>query len=418
MFRPVSLYVGLRYTRAKRRSHFISFISLVSMLGIAIGMTVLITVLSVMNGFDYQIKHHIFAMAQQVSVSTVDGKVANWPRLAKKIKQLPDVLASAPYVSGQGMLSNDGSARPTVVMGIDPKREASVSIMASKILPREGSFSALKPGSFGIVLGDELAGSLGVGLGDRLTMFIPQATVTPFGTLPRFRSFKIVGVFHVGGGYGFDKSVAYVNMRDAQKLFTMGNTVSGLRLRISNLYAAPKVSNELMRTLSSRYIVSNWTQQYGSFFKAIKMEKTMMFVILLLIIAVAAFNLVSTLVMVVNDKRAEIAILRTLGATPRNIMATFVVQGCVVGIVGTILGLIGGVLLALNVTEVVNFIEAVFHTQFISSSVYLIDYLPSRVQWSDVWHVCWIAFLMSLVATIYPAWHASRLQPAEALRYE
>lgn len=386
------------------------------MLGIALGITVLITVLSVMNGFDYQIKSRIFGMARQVSVTGITGEVSNWQSLEKTLSTVPGVVDVAPFVDGQGMLSNGGSVRPVMITGIYPKQESAISSLSSHMTA--GSFDQLKAGRYGVVIGDILAASLGVGVGDKLIIITPQATVTPVGIMPRFKRFNVVGTFHIGGNLGLNRGVAFINLRDAQTLFNLHNAVSGIRVKVNNLYAAPTVSNRIAGKVSSQYVITNWTQEYGAFFKAIQMEKTMMFIILLLIIAVAAFNLVSTLVMVVTDKRAEIAILKTLGASPRAILSIFMVQGGIIGIFGTLLGLIGGVALALNVTSVVNWIQNTFRVHFISSSVYFIDYLPSKLESVDVVHVCLWALILSLLATIYPAWQASRTQPAEALRYE
>lgn len=416
MFRPLAVFIGLRYSRAKRRQYFVSFISLASMLGIALGVTVLITVLSVMNGFDYEIRHRIFGMTPQVTVTELDGGLAHWQLLAKKIQQYPNVSAVAPFVDGQAMLSHDGEVSPVLVRGIIPKRENHVSQMQKSFV--DGRLNNLVPGKFGIILGDQLAANLGVMPGDKVTLLSARPGMSPMGIMPRFKRFNVVGIFHIGGGFGFDKGVAYMQLNDAQKFYHMGDTISGLRLKVSDLYVAPHVAQQLRKHLSNRYLVSDWTKEFGAFFKAVRMEKSMMFIILLLIIAVAAFNLVSTLVMVVTDKQAEIAILKTLGASPRMIMSTFMVQGLSIGVVGTLLGLIGGIVVALNVTHVVAFIEHILHVQFISSSVYFINYLPSRLLWGDVFHVCGFALLMSLIATLYPAWQASRTQPAEALRYE
>lgn len=418
MFKPLALYIGLRYTRAKRRQHFISFISLASMIGIALGVAVLITVLSVMNGFDFEIQNKIFNMADQVTVSRIDGNLPNWPKLKKQIEQQPQVVAAAPFINAQGMLTFSGASAPVMVKGILPDQEEAVSQLSSHLL--QGSFDTLSAKSFNIVLGAGLADSLGLSVGDKVILFTTQATPSPFGIQPRFRQFTVSGIFHVDGNAAMDRGLAVIHMNDAQTLYQMTNTVSGLRLHVNDLYAAPKVAAALGDMLSSNqsYTVSDWTQEYGTIFKAIRMEKTMIFLILLLIVAVAAFNLVSTLVMVVNDKQSDIAILRTFGATPRTIMRIFMVQGFVIGCVGTLLGFVGGILLALNATEVVNVIQQIFHVEFISSSVYFIDYLPSRLDWTDVWQVCSIALGLSLLATIYPAWQASRTQPAEALRYE
>ncbi len=416
MFKPLALYIGLRYTRAKRRNQFVSFISLASMIGIALGVAVLITVLSVMNGFDFEIRNRLFNLANHVTVSDVEGRLANWSQLQQLVEKQPHVKAAAPFVSAQGMLSHLGSSAPVLVTGILPQEEARVSQLAAHLV--QGSFDALQPQAFGIVIGEGIAENLGLGLGDKVILFTPQANASPLGIIPRFKQFTVAGIFHVDGRQEMDRGMAFINLRDAQLLYQMGGAVSGLRLRVSDLYIAPVVAEQLQQVLPAEYLITDWTRELGTYFKAIRMEKTMIFLILLLIIAIAAFNLVSTLVMVVNDKRAEIAILRTFGATPRTIMATFIVQGLVVGCVGTLLGLIGGILLAHNVTEVVAFLQHVFHVSFISSSIYVVDYLPSRIQVSDVWQVCVIALGLSLLATLYPAWQASRTQPAEALRYE
>jgi lipoprotein-releasing system permease protein len=418
MFRPVALFVGLRYTRAKRRNHYISFISLASMLGIGLGVTVLITVLSVMNGFDHEIRERIFSMANQVSISSFEpGGISDWQKLSAQVQGFKDVRGVAPYVQGQAMLSNMGTVQPVLVSGILPEQEAHVSQLYKKVVA--GSFSALQQGANGIVLGRTLANNLGLELGDKVNVIIPEASVTPLGIIPRYKRYNLVGIFEAGGGFKLDVAVAYLYLGDAQKLYKLGDNVTGLRLKVSELYAAPRVTDDLIDKLSSsHYFVSNWTDEYGSFFQAIRMEKTMMFVILVLIIAVAAFNLVSSLVMVVTDKRAEIAILRTLGASPGSIMATFMVQGCVVGVVGTLMGLVGGVLLAYNVTFLVEKLQNLLQTKFINSNIYFINYLPSRLDWGDVSEIALIALCMALVATIYPAWTAARTQPAEALRYE
>lgn len=416
MFRPLALYIGLRYTRAKRRNHFISFISLSSMIGIALGVMVLITVLSVMNGFDHEIKNRIFSMANQVTITTTSGSVSKWQDLMQQVEHDPGVADAAPFASGQGILTNQGQTHPVMIVGVLPDEEKNVSEITQKFT--QGSLAALTPGGFGMVLGEKLAINLGVTLGDKVTLLIPQASVTPFGIMPRFKVFTVVGVFKVGTGFGFDTDLAFLNMHDAQTLFQLGNSVSGLRLKLNDFYAAPGVSDEIAKQLPVNYLVSNWTEDYGSLFHAISLEKTMMFFILLLLIAVAAFNLVTTLVMVVSDKRSDIAILRTLGATPKTILAIFMVQGTIVGLVGTTIGLIGGVFLATHATAIVNLVENVFHVQLLSSDIYYVNYLPSKLQWVDVLKISVAALLMSLLATLYPAWRAASTQPAEALRYE
>lgn len=414
MYKPLALFIGLRYTRSKKKNHFVSFISLSSMVGIGLGVMVLITVLSVMNGFDQEIHRRFFGMAPEITITSFDEKVSDWQGLAKKIQGVPGIKAIAPYVGGQGLLTHDGQVLPIVLTGIDPSVEESVTHLSKKLLA--GSMNDLQ--HFGIILGKGLADSLSVMVGDKVTIMIPQATVTPAGMIPRFKRFTVVGVFSAGTGFNFDTKLAFTNLQDAQKLMQMGADVSGIKLKIDDVYQAPELTARLSQLLGEEYQVGNWTQQFGPFFQAVKMEKTMMFMILLLIIAVAAFNLVSSLVMVVNDKQAEIAILRTIGATPGTILRIFIVQGMMVGIVGTALGLIGGLILAENATAIVNWLQSLFHIKVLSSSIYFVDYLPSQILWSDIWQVCVLALLMSFVATIYPAWRASKTVIAEALHYE
>ncbi|HHT0594854.1 TPA: lipoprotein-releasing ABC transporter permease subunit [Legionella anisa] len=414
MYKPLALFMGLRYTRSRKKNHFVSFISLSSMLGIGLGVMVLITVLSVMNGFDQQIHNRFFGMAPEITVSGPNERLSNWPEVAKEIETIPEIKALAPYVGGQGLMVNDGQVLPIVLTGILPEKEQQMSHLQDKLLA--GSLNNLK--DFGIILGRGLADSMGMMIGDKVTVMIPQATVTPAGMIPRFKRFTVVGVFSAGSGFNFDTKLAFINMGDAQKLLQMGDEVTGIKMKIGNVYQAPELSNQLSNLLGGEYQVGNWTQQYGAFFQAVKMEKTMMFLILLLIIAVAAFNLVSSLVMVVNDKQAEIAILRTIGATPSTILWTFIVQGMMVGIVGTLFGLLGGLVLAKNATTIVNHLQSWFHVKVLSSSIYFVDYLPSEILFSDLWKVCVMALLMSFLATIYPAWRASKTVIAEALHYE
>lgn len=416
MFRPAALFVGLRYTRAKRRNHFISFISVVSMIGIALGVTVLITVLSVMNGFDKEIRQRVFSMVPPITVSSVSGYVADWQNLQMTVKQYPNVLASAPFATGQVLLSFGGSVQPALINGILPDEEKNVSEVADKMVT--GKLSDLKAGRFGIVLGENLANRLGVTIGDKVTVVTPQVTLSPAGVLPRSKRFTVVGIFRVGSGFGFDASLGFVNLKDVQTLLGLGDNVTGLHVSIQDVYTAPNFAHELITQLSPSASITTWADQFGEFFHAVQLEKTMMFFILLLIIAVAAFNLVATLVMVVNEKQSDIAILRTFGATPKMIMNIFIVQGGLVGVFGTLLGIIGGVLLAWNVTDIVNWIEHVFHVQFLSSSVYFVNYLPSVIEWSDIVKISVSALVLSLIATIYPAWRASKMDPVESLRYE
>ena len=417
MMRSLALYVGLRYTRASRRNRFISFISLVAILGIALGVAVLITVLSVMNGFDYEIRTHFFALAPQVTVMTRKNIEKIWPELQKTISANPAVIASAPFVTGIGMLSNEeGAVSGVTVLGIEPSQESKISQLDNKLV--EGrKLENLSAGSYNMILGRKLADQLAVAIGDKVSLFTPQVTIMPLAIFPKFRRFTISGIFNTKSGFGFDTSIAYINMQDGLKLFAKG-TSSGLHVKIKHLYQATAVTQQLQRLLVSGFLVTNWTEQFGAFFKAIAMEKTIMFFILLLIVGVAVFNLVSMLMMVVNDKRADIAILRTLGASPGTIMSIFIIQGAILGLTGTFIGVIGGIIVAFNATTIVNGIQKIFHVQFIKSSVYFVNFLPSHLQWLDVLNVSLIALVLSLIATIYPAFVAFRTEPAEALRYE
>ncbi|MCP0914446.1 MULTISPECIES: lipoprotein-releasing ABC transporter permease subunit [Legionella] len=415
MFKPLALYIGMRYTRAKKKNHFVSFISLSSMLGIGMGVMVLITVLSVMNGFDEEIHKRFFGMAPEITVTGRDGKISNWQGLAKELEHYPGVTAIAPYVGEQGLLTHEGQVLAIILTGISPEYEGRVNHLEEKMIT--GSMKDLH--DFGIILGRGLADNLGVMIGDKVTIMIPQATVTPAGMVPRFKRFTVKGVFSAGSGFNFDTKLAFINIADAQKLLQLSSDeVTGIKMKIADVYQAPSLSEQLAVKLGEEYEVGNWTNQFGAFFQAVKMEKTMMFLILLLIIAVAAFNLVSSLVMVVNDKQAEIAILRTIGATPGMILWIFIVQGMMVGIVGTVLGLIGGLILASNATEIVNFLQTLFGVHLLSSNIYFVDYLPSKILLKDLLQVCIAALLMSFLATIYPAWRASRTVIAEALHYE
>lgn len=415
MFRPLALYVGLRYTRAKRRNHFISFISMTSMLGIALGVTALITVLSVMNGFEKELRGRILSMAAHLTVTEVGGRLADWQSVGERVSGERHVLGVAPYVQAEAMLIHGQFVSGAIVRGVAPHMEPDVSDVGSKMLV--GSLDALQPGKFGIILGKELAWSLGVSVGDRVTVVAPKANITIAGVLPRLKRFDVVGIFEIGM-YEYDKGLALMNIRDAQRLFELDDEVSGVRLKLDDLFVAPRVNHELTRVLPVRYVVRDWTQLHANFFRAIGTEKTVMFVILMLIIAVAAFNIVSTLVMTVADKESDIAILRTLGVTPAGIMRIFMVQGSLLGVLGTVLGVAGGVALALNVETLVPLIERLFNVQFLSPEVYYISELPSELEWADVSRIAVVAFLLSILATLYPAWRAARVQPAEALRYE
>jgi len=413
---PYELAVGLRYTRARKgsgRNTFISFISLVSMAGIALGVAALIVVLSVMNGFQEELRNRILSVASHIEIRGVP-QLMDWQRIATLAMNEKQVKAAAPYVMGQAMLTAGDANRGVLIRGIDPAREDTVADVGRHM--RAGSLANLKPGEFGIVLGGDLARALGVAPGDSVVAITPQGTITPAGTLPRLKSFKVVGIFDVGMAE-FDSGLALINIEDAQRLYRLDG-VSGVRLKLDDLFAAPQVARALWEKMPVQAEVRDWTLSHANFFRAVQIEKRMMFIILTLIVAVAAFNVVSAQVMVVTDKQADIAILRTLGASPSSIMAIFIVQGALIGILGTLIGIVGGVLLALNIDVVVPFIERLFNVRFLDKSVYYITDLPSDVQRGDVTIIALIALGLALVATIYPAWKAARVNPAEALRYE
>jgi lipoprotein-releasing system permease protein len=415
MFRPLELFIGLRYTHTKRRTHFISFISLTSMLGIALGVMALITVLSVMNGFEKELRERILGMASHATVSNFDGRLADWESLAQTLIGEPHVLAAAPYVRGETMLSHGKQASGAILRGVLPGVEGTVSDVVSHII--DGDIGLLRDGEYGIILGSELAVALGVGMGDAVTVVSPQIRVGPTGIMPRLRRFTVVALFEVGM-FEYDRGVALVHIQDAARLLQLEDNVTGLRLRLDDVFDAPTVSRQLYDKLQGDYLIEDWTRRHANFFRAVKTEKRVMFIILTLIVAVAAFNIVSTLIMVVTDKRADIAILRTLGASPRSIMQIFIVQGVVIGVLGTALGVVGGVALALNIETIVPAIEGFFNVQFLSADVYYISDVPSELHWDDVWLMASVALGLSLLATLYPAWRAARTHPAEALRYE
>ncbi len=415
MFRPISLYIGLRYTGAKRRNHFISFISLVSMLGLMLGVGVLILVLSVMNGFDRELRQRILGMVPHATLSSAyaDG-LADWQQLAEAVEAYPGVVATAPFIQAQGMLTHRGLVRGVLVNGIDPEQEQRVSIIQNHL--QEGRLDALQAGEFGIILGDILARTLGVLPGDQITLVLPEASISVAGVLPRLKRFQVVGTFKVGAE--LDATLAYVHIEDAARLKRFSDQVEGLRLKLDDLFRAPQAVRDLVRELGPAYRSSDWTRTHGNLFQAIQMEKRMIGLLLFIIVAVAAFNIVSTLVMVVTDKKADIAILRTMGASSGTIMRVFIVQGGFIGVVGTLAGTGLGVLLALTVTDLVAWIERLFGIQFLSSEVYFISYLPSQLIWADVIQICLASLAISLLATLYPAYRAVQTRPAEALRYE
>ncbi len=408
------LLVGLRYTHAKRSNHFISFISAVSMAGIALGVAALIIVLSVMNGFQEELRTRILGVASHVEITGSANALPDWQGAAAQASTHAEVVASAPFVMNQTMLAVGENVRGAVVRGILPEYETRVTDLAASM--KVGSLDRLKPGEWGIILGYELAQMLGVGAGDKVTVITPQGNITPAGILPRMKQFTVQGIFQAGM-YEYDSGLALIHLQDAQKLSRLGDSVSGLRLKIRDLMRAPWVSRELARKMPEHYI-SDWTQSHANFFRAVAIEKRMMFLILLLIVAVAAFNIVSTLVMAVTDKRADIAILRTLGARPGGIMKIFIIQGAFIGVLGTVIGITLGVLGALNLETIVPLIEKALGMDLFPADVYYISELPSKLVWADVGVIAGVSFALTLLATLYPSWRASRLNPAESLRYE
>jgi lipoprotein-releasing system permease protein len=414
---PFEWLVGLRYTRAGKRSgrnSFISFISLISMAGIALGVAALIVVLSVMNGFQKEVRDRMLSVLSHIEVYEPSGSLPNWKQTAAQAMQDKEVIGTAPYVAAQAMITKDDTVRGVVVRGILPEQEPKVSEVASQIV--QGSFGTLRPGEFNIILGSELARAMQVQVGDRITLIAPQGQVTPAGVIPRLKQFTVGAIFNAGH-FEYDSTLAFIHIDDAEKMFKL-DAPSGLRLRVRDMQRAPEVAYDLSRILTGDLLISDWSKQNRNWFAAVQTEKRMMFIILTLIIAVAAFNLVSTLVMTVTDKQADIAILRTLGSSPASIMKIFMVQGALVGIIGTGIGVALGVIVALTVDVIVHFIEHLLGVQFLPRDIYLISALPSDLRWPDVGTIGLVAVVLAFLATIYPSWWAARVKPAEALRYE
>jgi lipoprotein-releasing system permease protein len=415
MFHPLPLFIGLRYTRAKRRNHFISFISGTSMVGITLGIVALIVVLSVMNGFHREIQQRILSMASHATLTDPYAGMANWSEVLEQVRKHPDVVGAAPFVEVQGMLVNSSYVSGAMIRGIIPTEEDQVADLRRQMV--SGSVDDLVDGEFRIILGRDLAAYLGVGPGDKVTVVTPQVSATPVGIMPRLKRFTVSGIFAVGMA-DYDRNAAFIQMRDGAKLLNLGDSVSGVRLKLTDMWEAPRLAREIAYDLGGIYRLVDWTQVHSNFFSALAMEKRMMSIILFLIVAVAAFNIVSTLVMVVTDKQSDIAVLRTLGLSPARVMAVFMVQGTAIGLIGTLLGMVAGVLLAWNVEPVVGAIESLFSVHFLDPTIYYISKLPSDVHLADVLSIGGGAFLMSILATLYPAWRAAQTQPAEALRYE
>uniref|UniRef100_Q31GF6 Lipoprotein releasing system, transmembrane protein, LolC/E family n=1 Tax=Hydrogenovibrio crunogenus (strain DSM 25203 / XCL-2) TaxID=317025 RepID=Q31GF6_HYDCU len=412
---PFELLLGYRYTRAKRRNGFISFISLSSIIGIGLGVTALITVMSIMNGFQQELRDRILDMTAHVTLSEQGERLNHWQDLYSVAKQLPHVEGAAPNAMGQGMLTHGDRVKGVLVRGVLPKYEGQVADVESKMV--YGHLSDLKSKDYNVILGTELANGLGVSVGDKITLVAPQASISPMGVVPRLKRFTVSGLFEVGM-HEYDSALAIVHMADAQRVFKMGHQVSALQLRLDDMFAVRDVREAVAENIDDVLYMRDWTQQHSNFFKAIEMEKRMMFIVLTLIIMVAAFNIVSTMVMVVTDKQKDIAVLRTIGATPGSVQTIFIVQGLIIGTFGAILGVIGGVAISLNIDVIVPFIESVFGFKFFPADIYYISKIPSDLHWEDVWTVSGLAFVLTLLATIYPARRASKVQPAEALRYE
>ena len=415
MFYPLHLWIGLRYARARRRNHFVSFISLISMVGIAVGVAVLITVVAVMNGFEKEVRQGILGTLAHATLTEPGGMLNDWQPVADRVSAHPEVAAVAPFINGGAMVTEGRTVAGVLVRGVMPTAEERVADFSTHLIA--GRLTDLTPNGQGIIIGRVLAERLGVGMGGQVTLITAQGDLVDDDVLPKLTRCTVVGLFDLGIRQ-YDAGLVLLHLSDAAHLFGMGDRVSGVRIKVKEPYQIKRILTELLPTLPGNYVTSDWTRQNVNFFIALAQQRQMIFIILGLIVGVAAFNIVSTLVMVVTDKAAAIAILRTLGMTPRGILAIFIVQGSLIGLVGTLAGVIGGVTLALNVETLVAAIEAHFGVQFLAPDVYPISRLPSDLHWIDVARIGGIAFLLSLVATLYPAWRAALIRPAEALRYE
>jgi lipoprotein-releasing system permease protein len=408
-------WVGARYVRSRSSNRFVSLISAISMLGIAIAVAVLIVVLSVVNGFERELRERLLAMSAHATIEDPQGQITNWPSKVSRAVVNPRVLAAAPYVEGQGLLVHGKRLSGVEVRGIDPPLEDAVSGIGG--LMTAGNLSSLEPGSFGVVLGVELAAELKAAPGDKVTLYLAEGIVTPAGVLPRYKRFTVTGTYRVGM-YEFDRRLAFINLSDASRLYRLGGNASGVRLAVTDIYRAPEIVREVAMDLGGGVLVSDWTRRHVNFFRSIQITKSILFVILLMVVAVAAFNIVSTLVMVVKDKQSDIAILKTAGARPSSILKIFVTQGTIIGTVGTAAGLALGVLLTLNLENIVTFMEGTFGIKFLAADVYFISDLPAELRVADIVRICGITLVLALLSTVYPAWRGARTLPAEALRYE
>lgn len=407
--------IGRRYLRASRGNRFVSFISTISMAGVAIGVAVLIIVLSVMNGFEREVRHRVLSLTSHASISALNYRLGDWQGAAARVRDNPEVLAAAPFIEDQALLIAGTKSTGALVTGVVPQDERQVTVIADKVTA--GSFGALVPGEYGIVLGTELAKALGVALGERVVIVTSLRTTTPAGVMPRMRAFKVVGLFSAGM-YEYDRNFAYVHLADAARLYRMGEDVTGLRLKLADMFEAPRVVRQLAAELGGGYYVDDWTRKHANFFRSIQLTKSALFIILLLVVGVAAFNIVSTLVMVVKDKRSDIAILRTVGASPRSVLAIFLTQGVAIGLIGTLSGVLLGVLISVNLESLIHGLESLLGLHFLDARVYFITDLPASVAWSDVLQISLTAFILCSLSTLYPSWRAARTQPAQSLRHE
>lgn len=414
MFRPLALFIGLRYTKAKRKNGFISFISLISMIGLVLGVAVLITVLSVMNGFDREIKSRILGMVPQATVQSIDV-LSDWQSLAERIQsENKEVAAVAPFIHLQGMLTAHGQVSGILITGIEPEYEKQVSIVDEYMT--SGQLEQLKAGEFGIVLGESMASSLGLTLGDKVTLVLPEASPSPAGVIPRFKRFTLVGTYRISNE--IDTAMGFVQMKDAGVMLRLPEGAQGLRMRLHDIFKAPMVANNVANIDPMRLYQNDWTNTHGNLFDAIQMEKAMIGLLLSLIVVVAAFNIVSSLIMLVTDKKSDIAILKTFGASPRLIMQVFMVQGMIIGVIGTVIGVILGLILASSANDILTFVNALFGVSLLNTDVYPVSHLPSHIMASDVFMIAGISFLISFLMTIYPALRAAKIEPAQTLRYE
>jgi len=414
-FPSYEMLIGTRYLRSRKRNGFISFISLISVLGIALAVAVLIIVLSVMNGFEYEVRSRILGVVSHAAITGWDGRLEDWQRARELAEMHPQTEAVARFITGQGMLVGRENIRGVELRGIDPEQEVGVSDFPA--LMQAGSLESLQSGAYGIVIGRSLADMLDVGVGDKLILMVAEGVTTPAGLVPRMRRFTVQGIFYAGM-YEYDRGLVLMHVRDAARLLRLGDAVSGIRIAVTDPLQAPTIVREIARSLEQDAFITDWTRQHANFFRSIQLTKSIIFVILLLVVAVAAFNIVSTLVMVVREKRADIAILRTLGASPMGILKIFVTQGALVGLAGTLLGVVLGLILAANLASIVAAIEGMFNMKFLAPDVYFISDFPSRIQFSDVVRVSGIALLLALLSTLYPAWRGARTEPAQALRHE